>query len=104
MSDFSKWLFEKYLDYQREMGVPRSVTAFGAYVGVSGDIMRLWFKDKRSPSDSSLALLAAKFGDDVYRVLGRTPPDPLLEDVNANWRMLPQEKKDKIIEVIHSEE
>jgi len=104
MSNFSDWMLDRYIEFQRAQGRPASVSDFAKHVGIAHYVVRQWLHDTRSPSEESRKKLAKKFGDDVYLVLGLNPPDPFLEEINANWHTLPQEKKDQIMEIVHSEE
>lgn len=77
MGDFSDWLTQKYIEFRgNSVGHDRSVTEFAKWIGVPQPVVSDWMnKNGRKPkSHKSIELLVARFGVEVYDVLGLPKP------------------------------
>ena len=70
MSVFSEWFRGKYLDWEKEnTGNIQGLTKFSEYLEVPQSMASAWMAGRYKPGAKYLPNLAAKLGEDVYRVL-----------------------------------
>lgn len=69
------FIFQKFLDWQRESGKSQAQGKFAAYLGVSAASLSDWLNGKYEPSGAeNIARLAEKLGPEIYDVLGMARP------------------------------
>lgn len=85
---FSKFLEQKFLEWQQTEGGRRTVKEFADYLGVSQSTISTWWNDDRKPEGDNLHRLALKLGIEVYDALGKERPDLDLHYIQANWEAL----------------
>jgi hypothetical protein len=102
--EFSKWLLEKFIEFQRKMNYPVSIADFARDVGVMPSIMRQYLRGVRVPSENSALILSTKLGPDIFNVLHMTVPEPEIQLIYMKWPSLSNENKHKIMEILLSEE
>ncbi|MCL5429722.1 MAG: pentapeptide repeat-containing protein [Chloroflexi bacterium] len=66
MSNFSRWLEEKYLKWQMETGSRSTLADFAKFLGISRVSLSQYLHDTRTPSDAHLLKIAIRFGEEVY--------------------------------------
>ena len=97
---FSSWLNAKYHDWaksQYEDTGRTSMSAFAGWLGFGQSTFSAWVNGRNTPDDQETAVkLAEKLGDEVYVVLGVTPPDPALAEIIGHWPELPKEARQKM--------
>lgn len=93
-NEFSKWLNDKFLDWQRAFG-RKPVTDFAEWLGLEPATVNHWLNGIRRPSSPEyLDVLAYKLGDlSCYAMLGYPTPDELLLRVKMEWDTLPEETR-----------
>ena len=76
LMSFYEWITQKYLAWQAELGERKSVSAFAKYVDVPQTTMSGWMQpDGTFPRKlEHINKLAARFGPEVYEVLGLELP------------------------------
>lgn len=82
--DFNEWIAQKYLEWRGDaIGREGSVSAFSRWIGVPQSLMNDWLQagGKKPTSAKTINALVARFGGEVYDVLGITPPISI-EDEN----------------------
>ena len=97
---FSAWLLERYLEWQNHLGERKSLSEFAAWIGVSQPVLSNYINGKREPGEDNAFLFYIKFGEEVYEILAKEPPDFLLRYVRSNWHLLPEEAKQGIKDII----
>ena len=85
---FSKFLEQKFLEWQQSEGGRRTVKEFAEYLGVSQSTISTWWNEDRKPEGENLVKLALKLGIEVYDALGKERPDLDLHYIQANWELL----------------
>ena len=95
---FPKWLEQRFLAWQNQQGMRKTLDEFAAYLGVGRQILSAWLNGTRSPSPESLRLLAAKLGPEVYDALDLERPDPDLAFITQQWDNLDQATRRKLRE------
>jgi acyl carrier protein len=76
--DFSDWITRKYIEWRGDaIGNTRTITEFADWIGVTQSVMSSWMKrGGRVPRhQQTISKLAARFGDEVYDVLGLERPE-----------------------------
>lgn len=77
--EFQKWLLQKYLDWQAEMGKPMTEVDYAEYLGVKQQSLSAWLRGYYQPKGyMAVMMLVAKYGDEVYTALGaekQFPPE-----------------------------
>ena len=97
---FNMWIQIMYVDWQSQVVKGRaSLDEFAEYIGYSRSLISMWMSGKRLPTDEGMKRLAELFGDDVYEILGKDRPNPLLQAINARWERIPPDKQQKLLEL-----
>ena len=96
MTAFSKWLEQKFLEWEHSSARRKTLNEFSDYLGISRPVISMWMNGKRSPSAANVEVLADTFGDEIYDVLNLPRPDPLLTAITARWPKIPPEKQRKL--------
>jgi transcriptional regulator with XRE-family HTH domain len=95
--EFKEWIFKKYLDWQAEIGVRKSMSEFANYLGVSQQTISVWMNGRGTPSGKNVYKLGAQLGWELYDMLGLPRPE-LSEEaaylfMAALVRMYPPEQR-----------
>lgn len=103
VSEFSKWITEKYWDYQKAQGKVISVSAYARYLAVRQQNLSRWMLGNGKPADhENISKLVARYGDETYQALGMQKPpsqvnDRRLADLLAIWDSLSEAVQDKLL-------
>ena len=108
MLEFHKFLFEKFIEWERKQPKKRSsYSAFARYLSensrnitVSQPSLDAWLNNKYAPSEKYIPLLAEKLGPEVYDVLNLPPPDPILTYIVSQWNKLTPQLQKQIKEQV----
>ena len=97
----SKWLTNRFLDWQRDQGELKSVSEFAEFLGVSQSVASKWLNGVQPPKGLYVERLAEKLGIEIYDVLGlerpATPrPDPQVAEMMTLYNQAP--KKESLLE------
>lgn len=87
--NFYKWITNKYLEWQKELGERKTILAFAEYLGVNSRTVTYWMQPggKVPRSTKSINRLVDKFGLEVYEVLGlESPSDDLFEHLPEDFK------------------
>jgi hypothetical protein len=97
--EWQEWIEKKYLEWRgNSYGHDRTQEDFADYIGVSQSLMNQWMrpkkgkKTKKPTAQKTISRLVAKYGNEVYEVLGIPPPDDA--EYQANLAAVPPEYKD----------
>jgi transcriptional regulator with XRE-family HTH domain len=72
---FSKWLTDKYLDWQKASGSRRTLDEYAKLLRVGQSTISEWMNGRYNPrSAKHIDLLRAQYGDEVYDILGLPRP------------------------------
>jgi len=101
---FSTWLNLQFLEWERQQGRRKSVTAFAHYLNVSQASLSEWLDGKYIPSSDSLQKIAAKLGYEVYDALGIQRPfgDDRLAYIISIWSDLDENEKQTLFDLAKS--
>ena len=88
MTTFPEYILQKLQEFERAQGRRVSLDAFAEYIGVSRPLISYWINGKTKPSLENVKILAARFGPEVYDVLGMQRPDENLEAISRLWQNL----------------
>ena len=102
--EMANWLMEKYLDWQRDAGELKTAAEFAAYIGVSQPTISMWLSGKREPHGKNVDKLAAKFGPEIYDILGLARPDPDLQPLLSAYDDMDPEARQSLLRILESEE
>jgi transcriptional regulator with XRE-family HTH domain len=97
---FSSWLENKFLDWQRSQGGRRPARKFAEWLGFEEATVNQWLNGHRRPSRGNVYLLALKLGLEIYDVLEMPRPDEGLYQVDVHWHMLKDEEKAAINKIV----
>ena len=109
--EWKEWIARKYLEWRGDkIGSDGSISAFSRWLGVSQKTVNSWINEGVVPrSASTINLLVARFGGEVYDVLDLRPPaeplDPDLRELhllNELLKQIPPEKFDDLALVIRA--
>lgn len=70
MENFSGWLNEKFLEWEKSKGSRQNYSAYARYLGVKQPTLTRWLNDDNPPEGENLSKLADKYGVEVFDVLG----------------------------------
>lgn len=84
--NFSQFLTDKYLEWQKENGERKTATEFAAWLGFHKTTLSSWWNKKSTPRDGEIIRqLANKLGVEVFDVLGLPRPDEDLAYISQHW-------------------
>ena len=75
--EFSDWITQKFIRWRGDrVGRGSSVADFAKLFGATQPVLSMWMKKggKRPKSAKYINALVAVYGDEVYQILGLTPP------------------------------
>ncbi len=98
MKEFSDWITDKYREWRGDaVGRERTITDFANYIGVNQSVVSSWMKKggKVPKHKDSIDKLVAKFGPEVYNVLGidAALTDDVIDPVAAMIQQFPPEDR-----------
>ncbi len=101
----SKWLNERFLEWERAQGKRQTVSAFARYLGVPQSSLSSWMAGAYAPSGENLFLIASKLGAGIYDILEL--PRPLILDsdiayIISVWPKLAKSDQQELLDVIRS--
>jgi len=80
-----------------------SLNRFADYLGVTRSLLSMWQSQERSITTDNKKKIAKPIADLVgpraYEILEVTPPNPLLQALNARWDRIPLDKQQKLLEL-----
>jgi len=94
------WLNQHFLDWERQEGKRRTITAFAQYLGVPQSSLSSWMSGAYMPSGESIQKIAEKLGYEIYDILGvQRPPlaDERLAYIASIWDDLDEEARQKLL-------
>lgn len=98
-TEVSDWLEQKFLEWRASNRNRRAgVTQFAEYLGLSRDVLNSYLSRGSKPDGENLEKIAGKLGDEIYALVGKTPPDPLLRMLIGLWSQLNDETKRRLAE------
>jgi transcriptional regulator with XRE-family HTH domain len=100
MTSFSKYLFSKLQEFEKDRGQRISLNDFADYLGVSRPLISYWLSGEKKPSLEKIRIITEKFGPEVYDVLDLPRPDPDLTYLQAHWLNLPPKIKKALREEV----
>jgi len=83
--EFSQWLEQQYIDWQRREGCRKTATEFAAWLGIGNATVNQWLNGDARPRPEFAFKLAKCLGLEVYDRLALPRPDPLLFQLQCNW-------------------
>ncbi len=96
---FSKFLLDKYLEWQGKAGARKSVVEFASYLGYPQPTVSAWMNGNRTPRDEgTVRQLAVKLGIETYDILGLERPDARLFFIMQHWGELTDEQQARLLE------
>lgn len=99
---FSRWLDNKFLDWQKKMGGTQYLSDFADYIDFPAPTVSMWINSKREPKGYQvIRKLADKLGEDVFVVLSQESDiDPLLQFIAQYWSHIPDELRRNIRDTV----
>jgi transcriptional regulator with XRE-family HTH domain len=92
---FAQWLFQKYLDWQKEIGSRQTIEEFARHLKTSQPTVSEWMSGKYKPkSAKQINRLTELYGLEVYDVLNLPRP------VSIPYDQFPPELKSTITEAL----
>ena len=98
MTDFSSWLENQYIDWQKSAGSRKTINEFADFLGVSQPLVSMWMNGKRRPGAENIDALAEVLGDEIYDLLNIPRPDPDLLSIKKLWAKLPETARHALAE------
>ena len=103
---FKDYIFNKFIEWEKQQPNRRSfVTVFARWlsdnsyeVEIKQQVLDAWIKGTIPKDQKYISVLAEKFGDEIYDVLGIPRPNPYLQRVNRVWEFLPESIQQRIAE------
>lgn len=100
MEEFKDYLFNQLQEYEKRKGKRTTINDFAEWLGVSRSLASLWLSGKIKPSFDNTILISEKLGNEVFTILGYSPPDPDLQYIERNWGKVPDDVQHTIIKLI----
>lgn len=105
---FKTYIFEYFIEWEKQQPNRRSsYSAFARWlsensynVPIKQQMVSDWIKGKYKPEDEQyLLILEEKIGKEIYAVLNKKRPNPLLIALNNRWERIPPDKQQKLLEL-----
>jgi hypothetical protein len=94
--EFSEWLRNKYLEWEKGNTKIRGVSAFADYLQIPQPLVSSWMNGKYKPGQSYAEKLAVVYGDEVFDVLGHLRSDPHMARMMRGLKNLSPEQQDAV--------
>jgi transcriptional regulator with XRE-family HTH domain len=95
MNEFTVWINERFIEWEKSAGRRGTLSAFARYIGVKQPSLSRWMNGDADPEGDNVRKLAKKFGKEVYIVLGISEPEE--EDILS---ALPKERANSLREAL----
>lgn len=90
---------QRFLEWQQQFGVRKTVTEFAKYIGFPQSTVSLWLNGSRTPKSSDdIEKLSSIWGLAVYDTLKIDRPDEHLYNLRMVWDDLSTEKRKALSE------
>lgn len=73
---FRRWFNDKWADWDKLTGHRSTQLELAQYIGISRSAVVQYSSGKQVPEGANLALVARRFGNEVYGILGLEIPEP----------------------------
>lgn len=101
ITPFTKFLEERFLEWERVEGTRKALFEFANHLGVNRPTLSQWMNGKRAPQDREVIdRLAFKLGNEIYDALHVPRPDSEYTYINYHWKELSDEEKRLVTEQI----
>jgi transcriptional regulator with XRE-family HTH domain len=109
MTNISKWLHQKFLEWESLHGKRMSISGFAKHIDVPQPSLSNWMAGHHEPTGENLFKIASVLGDDVYDVLGESRRFSVISDLDLycivkKWDNLPDEIKTEIKRLVDVKE
>lgn len=102
LKQFDKWLFEKFIEWEKTQPRKRSSYAkFAAYLSgnelkieISPQVLNGWINGKYKPDAKYIPALVEKLGEETFDILDLPRPDHRLRDIQVRYETIPDPLKD----------
>jgi plasmid maintenance system antidote protein VapI len=98
--DLAKWMEGKFIQWMAQTGERHTVTEFAEWLGIARPVVSRYLSGDRVPTGNNVDKIADRLGPEIYDLLGLQRPDPLLQEIQANWDILTDEEREQIYRVI----
>lgn len=108
---FGNWLYKQYLQWLSDQseGIDKSLKSYKPNIGgyclyleISRAMFSQYIHHHRKPTRQVVTALAKKYGNEVYKQLGKSIPEADLQDIIDKWDGLDSNEKTKIMAIIQS--
>lgn len=97
----SEWLESKFIEWIAQTGQRRTVKEFAEWLDISRTVVSRYLSGDRIPTRKNADKIAARLGPEIYDLLGLQRPDPLLQEIQANWSLLTETEQQQISDMIN---
>lgn len=95
----TKWLDQKFLDWQQEQGGSRTLIEFADWLGIKQPTLSHYMTGRRTPNGKAAMILGAKLGWEIFDLLGWQRPDPVLQRIAQIWDNITDEQQKELAEM-----
>lgn len=99
--NISKWLINKYLEWQQKEGSLKSQAEFAEYLGFKPATLSMWMNGKQNPDLHSVDIISAKLGPEIYEILNIPPPPLFIQKLEAIYDELTDEQRQDLLKKIN---
>ena len=102
-NEFSRWLEQKYLDWQSERGRRVLLQEFADWLGISKQLLSHYLNGRNVPNGPTVTKLADKLGPEIYDVLGLARPDPNIQPIISAYDEMDEETRQALLHMLEDE-
>ncbi len=95
-----EWLEQKYVSWMKDQGAFKKQHEFADYLGIEQTLPRHYMNGRKKPAGDNLELIAEKLGPEIYGLVERANPDPIIRAINEILAILPEEDNLEILEAL----
>jgi len=94
-TEITAWFEKRFTEWRASQTTRKAgITQFAEYLGISREALNSYMLRGSSPEGENLANVGEKYPE-IYHLLGRQHPNPVLKAINAAWDKVPEDVQKK---------
>jgi transcriptional regulator with XRE-family HTH domain len=95
-----EWLEQKYVSWMKDQGAFKKQHEFAAYLGIEPTLLSHYMNGRKKPAGENIELIAEKLGPEIYNLVEKANPNPIIRAINEILAILPEEDNREILEAL----
>lgn len=98
--NYQEWLDQKYKEWEHTQTGRQTYYNFAHYLDVNHTLLAQWMNGVSQPEGDDLEKIADKLGDEIYGLVGATPPSDQFQAIGAAFMHLPNALRNRFAHAI----